>query len=162
MNLSQKIFMATLLFSSSFRVLALPELNVRVDRNMTCKDGSIMGTLYLNGHQIGRTLELPFRNNEQSISSIPAGVYDTLMRNDGNRSWRIQLKNVPNREYIQLHVGNFQSQIEGCILLGDDIGDRQCMVTESRKTMEKLRSKIEEASDLGNMTSQVKIVFQIE
>ena len=140
---------------------AVEQLTVKVARNMTCNDGSIMGSLYLNDEFIGRTLELPFRNNETGISSIPAGSYVTSMRSDGGRGWRIQLENVPGREYIQLHVGNFQNEIEGCILLGAELGNDQCMVTESHKAVELLRERISAKAEKGNMTSIVDITFEV-
>jgi len=81
------------------------------------------------------------------------------MRVDGKRGWRIQLKDVQDRAFIQIHVGNYQDEIEGCILLGDSVSKNgsQCMVTNSRNTVEILRQQIASKGDLGNMTSDVEV-----
>jgi len=134
-------------------------MTLTVDRNMTCDDESTIGALYIDGKHIGRTLELPYRNNEPMISAIPAGTYKAFMRVDGKRGWRIQLKDVQDRAFIQIHVGNYQDEIEGCILLGDSVSKNgsQCMVTNSRNTVEILRQQIASKGDLGNMTSDVEV-----
>lgn len=35
------------------------EFVITINRNMTCKDNSTIGTMYVNGIEVGRTLELP-------------------------------------------------------------------------------------------------------
>ena len=54
----------------------------------------------------------------------------------------LELIDVPNRTFIQIHKGNFTYQIEGCILVGDGVkwlnGDSIPDVTNSTKTLEKL------------------------
>lgn len=68
------------------------------------------------------TLELPDENNQQNISCIPAGVYRAFKRYSPSKQYDvIQLQDVPNRSYIQIHPGNFTRQILGCILPGMSI-----------------------------------------
>ena len=69
------------------------------------------------------TLELPWKDNQPNISCIPAGYYIAQYRNSPSNGDVIELKGVPNRSYIQVHSGNYTSQIEGCILVGDSIKD---------------------------------------
>lgn len=65
------------------------------------------------------TLELPDRNNEQCVSCVPEGLYKAFKRFSPSKQCEvIQLRDVPNRSYIQIHVGNYTSQILGCILPG--------------------------------------------
>lgn len=88
------------------------------------------------------TLELPYINNEQNVSCIPAGYYIAQYRKSPSNGDVIELKNVPNRSYIQIHAGNYTSQIAGCILVGDSLADINkdgtLDVTNSKATLEKL------------------------
>lgn len=135
---------------------------ITIERNMTCQDQSTVGRLMVNGKEIGRTLELPWRNNETSISRIPPGTYGAKIRSDGARKWRVQLEDVTDaaghtREYVQIHVGNYASQIEGCILVGADIvrgPQGQCMVPNSAATLQVLADEMAEfAEGLGQNSS---------
>jgi len=47
---------------------------LNIQRNMTCDDNSTIGRLLVNGVEIGRTLELPWKENRKDISRIPAGI----------------------------------------------------------------------------------------
>lgn len=68
------------------------------------------------------TLELPWRDNQKNISCIPVGTYEYFIRRSPSKNMDVlQLKNVGDREYIQIHAGNYTSQIQGCILVGDGI-----------------------------------------
>ena len=141
-----------LLFSSL--LYAKPTFTITIERNMTCSDMSTMGRILVNDHEIGRSLELPWRNNETGISRIPDGSYTATIRNDGKRKWRIQLENVQNRKYIQIHVGNYQRQIEGCILVGRTIrkSNGECIVTHSKDTLYKLSQEMSKFAGNDIMT----------
>ena len=68
------------------------------------------------------SLELPNLNNASNISCIPEGNYSYFARySPGNKSTVLQLQNVKDRTYIQIHAGNYTRQILGCILVGDAI-----------------------------------------
>ncbi len=140
-------------------------VDLEVVRNMTCSDGSTIGRLLVDGDEVGRTLELPWRNNEQNISSIPAGNYRTTIRTDGRRGWRLQRIDVDDREYIQVHIGNYQSEIQGCILVGDGVASTvdRCQVTNSGKTLEKLRTALQKRSALlsANQSSPVSATITV-
>lgn len=88
------------------------------------------------------TLELPYLDNKQSVSCIPAGYYIAKYRKSPSNGDVIELKSVPGRSYIQIHSGNYTSQIEGCILVGDSIVDINkdgiLDVANSRETLSKL------------------------
>jgi hypothetical protein len=68
---------------------------------------------------VAHTAELPWRDNQRNVSCIPPGRYEV------KRRWSLKykshwiLKNVPNRSYILIHVGNFMDDTQGCILVGD-------------------------------------------
>jgi hypothetical protein len=65
------------------------------------------------------TLELPWRDNQRMISCVPEGEYPLILEWSPRFQTKLwTLTNVPNRSGIRIHVGNFTSQINGCILPG--------------------------------------------
>ena len=64
-------------------------------------------------------LELPWRDNTRNISCIPVGQYRASMVNSPRNGRVYELAEVPGRGHIQFHAGNFLSDTEGCVLLGD-------------------------------------------
>lgn len=155
------LFLVQVLINKAFSASFTLEIN----RNMTCLDGSTIGSLSVDGQEVARTLELPWRNNESNISRIPAGSYDAFIRVDGQQGWRIQLKDIDDREFIQIHVGNYSSQIEGCILVGNGVeqNGNACMVTNSRATLTQISEKMSQYSaELGsNMSVPLEIKVSV-
>lgn len=94
--------------------------NITITRTSE-NDKSVTGEVFVNGIFACHSLELPWKNNASYISSIPSGTYDAILRYDKADKWRLQLLNVPGRSGIQLHVGNWPTQIEGCVLVGDQV-----------------------------------------
>ncbi len=89
------------------------------------------------------TLELPWRKNQRNISCIPrAEGYKGIKYLSNKNDDVIQITNVKDRSHIQIHSGNYTSQIEGCILVGDSIkflnNDGIPDVTNSKNTLRKL------------------------
>ena len=72
------------------------------------------------------TLEPPWINNDKNISCIPFGLYQCVIndhvKTDGNSYKAYELKSVPKRTDIEIHVGNYVDDTKGCILLGDKLG----------------------------------------
>lgn len=60
----------------------------------------------------------------------------------------VSIKNVPMRSNILIHVGNYTSDILGCILVGDSVrdinNDGKYDVTNSRNTFNKLMNLLPE------------------
>jgi hypothetical protein len=109
-------------------------------------DQCTMGRMLVNGKEICNTLELPWLDNKNKVSSIPLGTYKGRVRTDGGssgkKSWRIQLDDVPGRSHIQIHLGTRPSQIEGCILVGTMANILECNLGDSESTkaaMEKIK-----------------------
>ena len=104
-------------------------------------DDCTIGRLTIGNFQCF-TLELPDLDNQQDISCIPAGKYDYYFRNSPHNGAVLELRAVPNRRYIQIHAGNFTSQILGCILVGDGVRwinkDSIPDVSNSKATLKKL------------------------
>lgn len=95
------------------------------------------------------TLELPWRNNQNNVSCIPSGTYIAQKHTSPTKGKCIELLNVPLRSNILIHIGNFTSDIRGCILVGDsarDINsDGTYDVTNSRRTLQELLLQLPEA-----------------
>lgn len=72
--------------------------------------------------------ELPWRDNKNDISCIPAGDYVAthIVRTPSGRSEVFALRDVPGRTGVLIHVGNyagdvtrgFKTHSQGCILPG--------------------------------------------
>jgi hypothetical protein len=69
------------------------------------------------------TLELPWLGNHRQISCIPTGSYNVKRRHSSKYGQHFHLVNVPNRDLILIHAGNFYHQTLGCILVGMDVKD---------------------------------------
>lgn len=70
-----------------------------------------------------KTLELPFLGNKRRISAIPCGKYEVKQRYSSKYGYHLSVLNVPNRDNILIHQGNFYSDILGCILVGTHLQD---------------------------------------
>ena len=76
------------------------------------------GTLTINGEgpPLCYTIELPWRNNEQKKSCIPAGVYTVTKRYSQKFKWHLHINNVPGRSLILMHpANNAEIELQGCI-----------------------------------------------
>ena len=101
--------------------LQKPKANFILERETFTED-SIIGTLYVNGSKICKTLELPFLDNTTNISAVPCGLYDLTVRGgDKSRKFpyvHLQIMEVPNRSHILFHIGNTKKDTHGCVLTG--------------------------------------------
>lgn len=97
------------------------------------------------------TLELAWRNNARRISCIPTGTYRAVWRTSEKfaESYHIQELDAPQvtgRTWILIHRGNFHSEIQGCILVGEGFadmnGDGYKDLTRSRQAMQGLMNQV--------------------
>ncbi len=65
------------------------------------------------------TLELADKDNQQNISCIPAGTYSWVKVLSPSLGDCIDIQGVVGRTYIRIHSGNYTSQIQGCVLVGE-------------------------------------------
>ncbi len=118
-------------------------INLLLIRNTFSKKSTI-GELFLNGERICDTLENPWVDNQRNISCIPEGVYPVrlrLPRESGTRDYlHLLVQEVPNRDFILVHRGNFPSQTQGCLLVG--LGTEQDVVHNSVLAMDLLIKEI--------------------
>ena len=125
----------------------LSAINLLVIRD-TFTSVSTIGELFVNGERFCDTLELPYKNNERNISCIPEGQYKVRLRYPRESATRdylhLLIQDVPNRDFVLVHIGNTAQDIRGCVLVG--LGSQQDSVQNSRMAMELL---IKEIINLG-------------
>lgn len=89
---------------------------------------------------IAPCIERGDRNNEQSVSNVPAGIYPLVLEHSPRfKKDLYELKNVPNRSECKIHASNYWNQLNGCIAPGQALkeisGDGYFDVTNSRNTV---------------------------
>ena len=115
----------------------------------TFTDDSTIGELFVNGERFCDTLELPYRDNQRSVSCIPIGEYSVRLRYPRESATRdylhLLVQDVKNRSHILFHRGNTAKDTKGCILVGQ--GSQQDIVYNSTLAMGLL---IKEIINLGS------------
>ena len=110
----------------------------------TFTEESTIGELFINGERICDTLERPYFNNQRNISCIPEGEYPVrlrLARESASRDYlHLLVQEVPNRDWILFHRGNYPKDTSGCILVG--LGSQQDVVNNSTLAMDLLIKEI--------------------
>ena len=98
------------------------------------------------------TLELPDRDNQTSISCVKAGKYKCIRRISPKYGETFILVDVEGREYILIHWGNYYTNTEGCILVGNDFydinKDGYQDITSSKNTFKKMMKLMPEEFEL--------------
>jgi hypothetical protein len=118
-------------------------INLLIIRD-TFTEESTVGKLYLNGETFCDTLELPWKDNQRSISCIPSGEYKVrirVARESASRDYvHLLIQDVPNRSYVLFHRGNSAKDSRGCVLVGQP--RQQDFVSNSRLVMDLLMKEI--------------------
>lgn len=98
------------------------------------------------------TLELPWKDNKNSVSCIPAGRYKGRKIVSPSNGACIEIMDVVNRTYIQIHSANYVRQLLGCIAVGrtmqDIDNDGSLDVTSSRNTLDELLALLPEEFEI--------------
>lgn len=121
--------------------------------------------------RISETEELPYEGNLAEVSSVPEGQYSGAIRRDATRSWmttidrtwRIELQNVPGRSAIQFHYGRDFRWSSGCVILVGDAPDPiSCNpgIDSSEAAVAKLRRYVESNTIRSNPVITVRIVSE--
>ena len=129
--------------STKFPTYNLASVNLLILRDTFTKV-STLGELFLNGERMCDTLELPYKDNQRSVSSIPVGQYKVRLRTEKESASRdylhLLVQDVPNRDFILFHRGNSAKDTSGCILVG--LGSQQNFVHNSTLAMDLLMKEI--------------------
>jgi hypothetical protein len=98
-----------------------------------------IGIMRVDGAQFCSTLELSWLNNIPFISCIPCGAYTCRRIHSAKYGDTFEITGVPDRDNILLHAGNWASNTEGCVLLGQHAGKlrNKRAVLNSGKTFRK-------------------------
>lgn len=128
-----------------------------------------LGLLFVAGQFFCYTMEDEYRNEKKyGETRIPAGSYDIGYRKIGGFHLRyskrfpkmhqgmLQLKEVPNFEYILIHIGNRDEDTAGCLLVGDGANNNQIdkgMISSSTDAYVRLYPVICEALDAGGQVT---------
>jgi hypothetical protein len=124
-------------------IISKSNINLLILRE-TFTDNSTIGELFLNGEKMCDTFELPYRDNQRSISCIPTGEYKVRLRYPRESATRdylhLLVQDVKDRSYILFHRGNSAKDTRGCILVG--LGTQQDFVSNSTLALELLLKEI--------------------
>lgn len=111
------------------------------------------------------TVEKPDKGNRDNESCIPEGTYELGLRESsvisrtthGKYSEGWNVKDVPDRDYIMIHIANTVNDLEGCIGLGKGVGfiENNWAVTSSSTAFDEFMA---EMKDIENP----KIVIQVK
>lgn len=84
-----------------------------------------LGSLYVDGKFMCKTMELPWKNNQRSISCIPEGEYDVIKQypKDDRPYMYFRLPKVEGRSGILIHRITYVSGLKGCIGVGKEFKD---------------------------------------
>lgn len=104
-------------------------------------ENGTFGVMVYRDQFIATTFELPWKDNQFQISSIPKGLYKVTRYSSAKYKDVFQVMNVPNRDKILIHVGNFQKDTKGCILIGLGFGIDS--ISESKNALTKLHSTMQ-------------------
>lgn len=92
-----------------------------------------LGSMYFGGVMVSKTMELPWKENQRSVSCIPEGTYRVtkeppIQANDpaGRHErpyWHFRVHNVPGRSGILIHRISYVSGLKGCLGVGKEFKD---------------------------------------
>ena len=88
------------------------------------------GDLHVDGQLKCHSIELPWHNNESSVSCIPEGTFQCEKHISDHLGNCLHVMNVPNRADILIHpANNAIKELRGCIapvtvLTGPGMGDK--------------------------------------
>lgn len=112
-------------------------MTLKLVRTMRLED-STRGQLYLDSDYVCDTLEPKWRDyahGEKKVpnhSAIPAGTYKFRIAKSPKRGMDvIWIDHVPNFSAIQIHIGNYPSNTQGCILVGFGAGMEQAVYSST-------------------------------
>lgn len=96
-----------------------PEVKAVIERVLLPTE--TLGSLYVNGEMICKSMELPWNNNQRGISCIPEGTYEVIREEKSahHEYPHFRILNVPDRDGILIHKITYVSGLKGCIGLGE-------------------------------------------
>lgn len=143
-------------------------MNILVKRYNSTNDYTD-GLLFVDCEFMCYTLEDEYRNVKvYGETRIPDGTYKIGIRNEGGFHNRykekysfhqgmLQIQDVPNFEYILIHVGNTDADTAGCLLVGSTADKDKGFIGGSSRAYKELYPIILKAINSGE---EVVITFE--
>lgn len=111
---------------SNFYDEALKKTENTIVLNRVYRHNGTHGDLVFPDGTVYDTLENSWEDNQRRISCVPEGIYPMRMRyspivkrtSGGEFSEGWEIADVPNRDYIMCHIGNWTKDTAGCLLIG--------------------------------------------
>jgi RHS repeat-associated protein len=134
---------------------------IDIERSIETNQSTI-GRLSVNMNRMGYTLELPWRNNTEEISRIPAGRYIAKPARFSIGGYRaILLSGTNPRSGVYIHIGNYPWNTHGCILPGEGYGkDSVGEGGTSAGTLKKLLQVYDEVAERDRLLGQTNYLGQ--
>ena len=139
-------------------------MNLELKRIASGTDDTL-GALYINGKFECFTLEDEKRTIKvKGETRIPAGNYQIKFREilSGKTkryrkrytwfTWHLHLQNVPGFKYVYIHIGNYEKDTDGCLLVGEQLLSNlsgRGAVLKSGPAFKRLYAKISEVLTRG-------------
>lgn len=121
-------------------------------RTIKQDDHGTFGIMLKDDETLCHTCEDPWNNNHRGDSCIPAGKYECKIHNGVKYKNVWEVTNVPGRSAILIHNGNYTTDTQGCILVGDGYLRDEKMnivgVSNSKATLQVLRDMLPDAFTL--------------
>ncbi len=140
-------------------------MEIRVDRYLSTNEATL-SRIYIDGVFECYGLEDEFRETKVSGETrIPAGTYKVTLRTEGGFHARYSkdrrfrdihigmpwVRDVPGFEWILIHVGNFEDDTDGCLLLGVLRDELRMAVYRSAEAYRQFYIKIRSAAERGQL-----------
>lgn len=129
------------------RRAALTVSSVRLER-FAYAPHATMGRLWVGDEQFW-TIERPWLGNKPFESCIPEGVYAVRKYSSERFPDVWELQDVPERDYILIHAGNYATDVQGCIAVGTGFARGSWMVTNSRDAIGRLHDLLPTEFDIS-------------
>lgn len=97
-------------------------------------------------------IEKKWLNNQNRISCIPPNIYTAVFEYSAKFKMKLwELKDVPNRAEVKIHIANKETQLEGCIAPG--LKANKTGVSDSTKALTQIHKFLE-----GREKIKIKII----
>lgn len=130
---------------------------------------STIGVLYIDGVFAAFTIEDEYRTVKvKGETRIPSGNYKIILRKEGGKheSYKAKfpqthkgmlwLQDIPNFQYVLIHIGNTDIDSEGCILVGDNVTENvtdRGAIASSTRAYQRIYPIIATALEKGEMVT---------
>lgn len=102
------------------------------------------GVLVKDNEPVCDTVERPWVDNHNETSCIPVGIYEVIEYQSPTKGNVWLLKDVPSRNFIEIHPANYAHELKGCIAPGQGYftAAGNPGVSNSKATMNFLKSTL--------------------